>query len=432
EEGLAPAEARRAYVEALDEDDAAGRALAPEARAQAEEALGALLRAEGDLEEAARRLDAAVADTAADRPIDRARRLHRRAQVDEPLGEVAGARRRIGEALALLDGQDAPEALLEALDLRRYAAWLRYRDGDFDGAVTELEAVLAAVPADARSLRALVLTALGVVAFGRGDYAAAEQSFRQTLALAEGIGDLRRVSSAYNNLGIVAAKQGDARGAVGWYERAVRLHARRGDRGALAQTYNNLGTLYGEMGELSRAAQYLRESIRIRARSGHSGLALGYANLGEVLLRQGRADEARGYLEQAIALVAEGRGPGYLLPDAWRMLAELHLVTDAFDEAERAAHEALRRAEEAGDRPRAAAALRVLGEALDGQGRPDEAGARLDAAVDLLEALDQPIELARTYAARGRHLARRGHADAAHWAAEAEALFAALGVSGRH
>ncbi len=417
---LAPAEARAAYVAALIHDDEAG-VLGDVARGEAEQALAELADAAGDLDVAARRLDAAIARSAD--PVVRAERLRRRAEVDEARGDLSAARARLAEAGALLVGRQEEAAREVTVTVGRDEAWLDYRDGAYDMAVTRLDALLPTAPA---SLVGTLHNVLGAVDYRRGEDHAADAHYRQALAAFEAAGDERRTAIAYNNLGILAWRQGDHDGAARWYQRAVRIQARRGDRTGLALAYNNLGTLYGESGD-ARAVRFLEESIRIRARAGHSSLAVGYANLGEVYLKQGRYEEAGDYLERAIALCTEGRGPGYLMPDVWRMLAELHLQQGDPARASEAARSALDAAEDSGDRPRAGVAARVLGEALARSGDTEAAQARLAEAVAVLGALDQPLELAKAYAAQARNMADGEAAEALRTLARD--LFEAVGAT---
>ncbi len=419
----AAGEALRAYRAAIAEDDAGGGALTEDARADAEVELADLERGAGDLGAAAALLDAAVERSTG---VSRADRLHRRAMIAEAQGDLPGAHARLAEAHRVLAGEDPADARAVSLNIRRYEGWLAYRDGDAERAVALLEALATEVPDDALELRGLVLNTLGIAAYGRGDYDAAERALRRALALFERLGSASRMATCFNNLGLVAGRQGDVAAAVGWYERSVRLHVKRGDRTALAQAYNNLGSIHGDVGDYARAARYLREVVRIRSTTGHAGLALGYANLGEVYLKQGRAAEAADHLDRALELCAAGKGPGYLLPDVLRMRAELYLETGAAVDAVQAAEQALIRAEEQSDRPRLGAALRVLGEALAASGDEAGADARLARAVDVLEEVDYPAELARACAARARHLARSGHPDAAGLQARAEALRATI------
>ena len=396
---LAPAEAASALTAALAEDDRAAGALGPTRRAATEQALAERRRADGDLVGADGLLDAAVARDLD--PVPRAERLRRRAEVDEARGELAAARSHLAEARALLEalpdvGGEAGAAVEVVIE--RDEAWLAWRDGRSAEAVDRLTALRARLP-DGHGLIGPVHNALGVVAYGRGEHIDAQRHYQQALAAFELVGDLPKISSAYNNLGILAMRQGDLHGAEAWFKRGLRIKAEGGDREGLARAYNNLGTVYGELADYPRAARYLAEAIRIRERSGHAGLAVSYANLGEVFLKQGQLEAARDHLERALAQCRAGRGPAYLLPDVGRMLAELLLASAQPEAASQVAREAMETALKSGDGARAGVASRVLGEALTAL-EDATADAAFQAAVDRLQA--EPIELARALEARAR------------------------------
>ena len=429
-EGHAPAEAQQALEAALAQDDAAGGALESGVRATAEVELADLARSAGDLGLAARCLDAAVKRTPADQPIVHAERLRRRAEIDESQGQLVDARQRLAEAVTCLADLESQDACAIRVAVCRDQGWLIYRDGDYDQAITQLEALLADVPETAHELLGSVHNAIGVVCYSRGDHDRAGQRYRKALAEFEAARLERRVAILCNNLGILAEKQGDFDAAIEWHRKGLRIKVTRGDRTGLARCYNNLGTLYWNLGDYARARDFLLESIRIKKRAGDAGLAVGYANLGEVYLATGQLEEAQRYLEHAIALCDGGRGPGYLLPDAWRMLAEVRLGQGQAQEAVAAARRALKMAHEHGDRPRSGAAARTVGEALSALGDADGAEASFAEAVEILEALDQPLELGKAYAAHARHLTERDPAGAAALGDRARALFEALGAAG--
>ena len=429
-DGHAPAEARLAYASALDQDDAAGGALDPGTRAEIEVELSEFLREAGELKAAAEHLEAASADTASAAPARLAERLRRLARIDELRGELSMARTRLLKAQALLGLQHDADGRAVEVAVRRDLGWLCYRNGDYDGAMAQLDGLLADVPTGAQILVGSVHNVLGIVLYGRGDYRTAGHHYARALSQFEAAGHERRAASTCNNLGILAEKQGDFRAAVSWHQRGVRLRVARGDREGLARCYNNLGTLHWSMGEYERARDYLMESIRIKKRAGDAALAVGYANLGEVYIALNALDEAQSYLERAIALCEEGNGPGYLLPDAWRMLAEVRLGQQAPDAAAAAAQTAMEIAQDHGDRPRAGAAARARGEALAAAGDSEGADAQFVAAIEILETLDQPLELGKAYAARARHLAATLPAEARHLREQARVLFTTLGAAG--
>ena len=137
-------------------------------------------------------------------------------------------------------------------------------------------------------------------------------------------------------------------------------------------------------------------------RSGHGNLALGYANLGEVLLKKGNTVQAKAYLNKAHDMCEDGRGPGYLLPDVCRAVAELELVEGRCEAARLMAERALRLAEAAGDRPREARSLKVLGEIFSVVGDHGAAEASLEKAADIFGQLDQVTLLAEVETLRSK------------------------------
>jgi hypothetical protein len=82
------------------------------------------------------------------------------------------------------------------------------------------------------------------------------------------------------------------------------------------------------------------------------------------------------------------------------MRAELELQAGAPQVAHDAALRACALAVESGDRPREAAALRVLADASHRLGDTGGALSAVDAALERLEGIDQPLERARAVALR--------------------------------
>jgi tetratricopeptide (TPR) repeat protein len=428
----APGEARTALEAALSEDDAAGRHLGAPERADVEVQLGRLRTGAGELDAAEALFDAALtaptghpAGSGADATI-RATRLWRRAELDEVRGLVDAARRRLDAARGALEsvGEDRALGLWTLIECD--LGWLEQRSGQHAAARARLQPAL-----DRSGLapghRARVHNVLGASAFSRGAHDEAAVHYTAALQDSEAAEDAIGVAAACNNLGILSERRGEWEEAVRWHTRGIRLRVSQGDRRGLARAYNNLGTLYGTRGDLDRARAYLEESIRIRTRAGDGNAAVSLANLAEVLHLMGRHDEARDRLETAIEACERGRGPGYLLPDARRLLGAVQL---AQDDAEAAAETALRALEEARareDRPRAGQAARTLGLALARLGRAEDADARLSEAIALLETVDEPLELGRAYAARARHLVDRSPDTAEALRASARTLLASVG-----
>jgi len=129
---------------------------------------------------------------------------------------------------------------------------------------------------------------LGVVLSRRGLLDAAENEFRQALAI-----DPRHARARYN-LGVIRASRGEYAAARSDYEAALALDP------ALAEAHNALGSLRAASGDLAQAIASYREAIRL-----DPTLADARNNLGAALAATGRTDAAIIEIESAVRLNPE-------------------------------------------------------------------------------------------------------------------------------
>jgi tetratricopeptide (TPR) repeat protein len=87
------------------------------------------------------------------------------------------------------------------------------------------------------------------------------------------------------------------------YQLALRLRvaALGGDHPEVAMSHNSLGLVAIERGELDVAVKELGEARRILASAQHGELPIVLANLGLLAVREGKFEEGRGLLEDAVA-----------------------------------------------------------------------------------------------------------------------------------
>lgn len=146
----------------------------------------------------------------------------------------------------------------------------------------------------------------GVCCARIGDYAAAEESHRRHMALADSRRDPRLLVEAHANLGAMYYYQGR-------YEQAHQhLAQAAGDAESLglvaesAQIHNNLGFVLLRLERAAQAEQAFRKAIDTHRAYGAAVALIGpYNGLGTVLTEQGRCDEARDYYRRALALAEE-------------------------------------------------------------------------------------------------------------------------------
>lgn len=327
--------------------------------------------------------------------------------------------------------------------------------GEYAEARSVFEGVLehAAAP----ELRAHLLHRVGGAAYHLGDYHSAIDYHRQSLTLAEQLGDLRRQARAANGLGLDYWGTGDTARALQFLEQARTVSAQLGETLELADAEYNLAGVWMDRGAFEQACPAVERSLALYDKLGHTslaarslqllgachyvmgdlptartwyeraldasrkmqdrlGCALAQSNLAELHVDLGELAEAVTaygeavkelralkldfYLAGALAGLGEARGrQAQAEPDAATASA-------ARAQAETYAREALAIAQRIGSPEREGIARRVLSTIqLDGG---DAAGAQTEAgqAVKLLEQLGSGLELRHAYQTLGEALSR--------------------------
>jgi tetratricopeptide (TPR) repeat protein len=167
--------------------------------------------------------------------------------------------------------------------------------------------------------RAHALKGAGTVATWQGDYATARELNQESLALRRDLGDTPGVATLLNNLGIIARFQRDLAGARQMNEESLSLFRAMGDRWAVGQLLNNQACVASDQGEYAEARQLLQESLTIRRQLGDkAGLALSLNTLADVVLDEGKHADARPLLDESLGInreLGDQTAIAYLLED---------------------------------------------------------------------------------------------------------------------
>src|SRR5271166_2573298 len=144
---------------------------------------------------------------------------------------------------------------------------------------------------------------LGMLAQLRGDYEAAERSYRRALEIFEGIGDQAGMATSYHQLGMLAQLRGDYEAAERSYRRALEIKEPIGDQAGMAAGYGQLGMLAQARGDYAAAEPLYRRALDISERIGdQAGMAVGYHQLGMLAQAAGNLDEAVAYRVGALTI----------------------------------------------------------------------------------------------------------------------------------
>jgi tetratricopeptide (TPR) repeat protein len=201
------------------------------------------------------------------------------------------------------------------------------------------------------------------------DLEAARDDVERALELARSVDDLRTIGAAYFQASLIADREGHWVLARNYAERAREAYGALADRVHLSQLTNNLGGLNFLLGKTDEAIELLKEAFSIALDAGQDADAgRAVSSLAQVHLRTGNFEQAEEQARQALELL-DGR-------------------VDYVDET--------------------GSAQLVLGRALLEQDRLDAAGDAFAAAEQSFAELGSASHRAAAWIARGDLAARRG------------------------
>jgi tetratricopeptide (TPR) repeat protein len=167
-------------------------------------------------------------------------------------------------------------------------------------------AVQAATQADDPRTRAAALHSLGLVLSHYGRVGESTAALEEALGLYRGLGDGRGEANVLGTLATTAAARGDSGVAVRWQEDAMPVLERLALPYELARHLGNLGMMLVRAGRADEAVEPLRRSVRLTEAQG-TPAAIGFAlvGLGQAQAARGRPEEALALCDRAAAVVGD-------------------------------------------------------------------------------------------------------------------------------
>ena len=240
-----------------------------------------------------------------------------RVRLRERLGLVLVARGALDEALALMTEavRDAESELgptsTGLTSILNARGSIHDARGETEAALTDYARALAICEEHLSPVHpdvASVLTNMGLIEYNRGRYAVAREYDQRALQINRdslGEDDIKTaLSHMYLANVLVELKEHDA--AMQHFEQAAAVAGRSGGGDAdLADILYNVGIAYQARGEFQKALEPYREALAHSERLqgiDHPDVAYPLLGLGGVLVELGRVEEARPYLERALAI----------------------------------------------------------------------------------------------------------------------------------
>ena len=197
-----------------------------------------------------------------------------------------------------------PQGSREASAYLHQLGMVAQRRGDYDAALDWYRKSLAIKEQlGNRAGMASSYHQLGVVAHDRGDYDAALDWYKKSLAIQEQLGNRAGMSSSYHQLGMVAQRRGDYDAALDWYRKSLAIEEQLGNRAGMASSYHQLGTVAQHRGDYDAALDWYKKSLAILEQLGdRAGMASSYHQLGTVAHDRGDYDAALDWYKKSLAI----------------------------------------------------------------------------------------------------------------------------------
>lgn len=289
-------------------------------------------------------------------------------------GDSARALEHYEQALAIWRRLDAPDK--QAATLRNVGSALWVQGKLIQALPVFEEALELSREAGDRLGAARSVNILGNCQLDLGEISAAAASFETALEVARELDDRELQAGALSNLGTVLRRQGDLRAALTRYLEALELFRRTGRVQKVAEVLQNLGTTHLALGQMERALHHYREALTIFAQTGDPRrAAVVRLSANWVRISLGRTDEALADLQR---LLDERRAAGDRETEArvLRVVGFAELEAGRPQSARAALEPALAWWRETEDRVHLPSVLSALGEAFYELGDPASAEAR--------------------------------------------------------
>jgi adenylate cyclase len=208
---------------------------------------------------------------------------------------------------------------------------------------------------------AYALKNMGMGYYTKGNYVDVLNSWKQSLAAFDSIGDKNGVSNILNNLGTIYTNQGDDAQAIDFYLRALKVAEEIGEKIRIASALLNIGNVYLNKTEThDKSLSYLLRGLKIMEDLDEQD-AVGTAsvNIGEIYFERADYDSALYYFE--ISLQASEIDGSSNMPYAMNNMGMVYSVRQDYAQAEYYHSEALRIAQQFNDKLQEAQSLVGLG-----------------------------------------------------------------------
>jgi tetratricopeptide (TPR) repeat protein len=108
------------------------------------------------------------------------------------------------------------------------------------------------------------LNNIGSIYEHQGDISKALESYHKSLKIQEDIKDKRGIAASLNNIGLIHQNQGESGKALEFFNKSLKIMQEIEDKGGIAYALNNIGLVYNSGGNYSKALEFFLESLKLQ------------------------------------------------------------------------------------------------------------------------------------------------------------------------
>ncbi len=250
--------------------------------------------------------------------------------------------------------------------LKDRLAWIHFRQGDLESAISLAHEVLQEVNVDTKDAKdsatlASLYNTLGGICYQQGKLDEAITNTELSLNLYRELNFSWGIGVAYTNLGVLYDISGNWLKAVDFYKLALKTQKQLGDLENQARSLDNLGALRMAQGDYESAGNNFNAALEIRENLGEKyGASQSRANLAQLALSENNLEEALSHASASLELAKETGGKEIEVWAGW-VLALVEAENEEIEKALATVDSALQMAQNEGFQDEEIDCLRTRG-----------------------------------------------------------------------
>jgi len=239
--------------------------------------------------------------------------------------------------------------------------------------------------------------------FVRCEFEKTTEYLQEAKKFSEKLGDLKAEAIICGNLGRVYTLSGEWRKAERNLEKGLKYHQTTEDSLSLCRDLLSLGFVTYLKRDFQRSREFLAKALELAEEQNFvREKAIYHEYAGQLAQSSGDSKGAEMHFLEAIEISHQAAPEGDLNNQAYRLLAELQVAREDFDQALISCQKSLEVSAQLSEKIEEGAAYRILGQIYSAKNEKDKSSEYFDKSIRILQQVGAEYELARSHLEAGR------------------------------